>query len=157
MLFYWYTREAERPWNFCFMSLSYFMLLSSHFTVCPILAIEVIVLANLWNSSSSNVFQLIYWNVYNCSVSSLWVELAEVFSRIVLFRIWFCGYHLVSRKVGEEKHKFSERNFSSPIFAYMSLALTLWELIFQGFQTIEKISRIMILWGILPDYCQTEK
>lgn len=153
--FYRYTREAEWPWNFCFMSLYYFMLLSSHFIVCPVSATEIIVLANLWNSSSSNVFNL---DIEMCIIAlfliSGWSWLS-FFSRLGLlleekrlFRIWFCGHHLVSRKIGEEKPKFSMRNFCLPIFAYMSLALTLWELIFQGFQTTEKISRIVIPWGI---------
>lgn len=38
---------------------------------CLISVIEVIMLATLQNSSSSNVFQLSYWNVYICSSQSL--------------------------------------------------------------------------------------
>lgn len=44
-----------------------------------ILAIEVIVLATIQNSSSSNLFQLRCWNVYNCSVFSLCLELVGSF------------------------------------------------------------------------------
>lgn len=131
--------------------------------VCPkllILAVEVIVLATIQNSSSSKVFWLRYWNVYNCCFLCLgatgWKFLAKLFA---CWRNNFVQNLILWAPLDFKESCRRKTSFLREMSVECSsLALSLWELIqwVPKFPVNKDLPNPGAQRSISPDYCQTE-
>lgn len=132
---------------------------------CLISVTEAVMLATIQNSSSSNVFQHRYWNVYTCSSQSLggagWKLLPES-----LFCCWRKSFFfLESGSMGTTKFQGrleEENKFLWEMFVYPFLLISHW---FWSFGWSWQVAKHMdnrkdfqdpgLKGSILPDYCET--